>query len=122
MKSPNGKYNVLLGDYAEIGMGSPAFGEITIQGATFNTQGRLFGQVMSFSLDSKFLVIDELINSEAPHTSAMVFDFVRNRQIVVHTQTLGFIKKAEWGASNLLRITSWGRVVGHQEHLWHPSV
>jgi hypothetical protein len=120
MISPNGQYEVVPGDYEEIRMGSPQFAPITIRGAAFDTSGQSFGEAMEFSPDSRFFAVEQLVGAPAtgPHTRAVVFDFERQRQIIVHDQNPGFIKRLSWSPDGLLTITSWSLLAGEREHTW----
>jgi len=103
MKSPNGQYNVILHNYGEVRMGSPSFGRIEIQGSSFNTNNQEFGEPMAFSPDSRFLAAEQLVNTmPGPHTRAIVFDFEKKRQIIVHNQNPGLLRRFSWSADGLL--------------------
>ena len=119
MKSPNGKYEVALNDYGEIRMGSPEFGRIEIRGASFDTSAKEFGVPMAFSFDSRFLATEELVGTvPGPHTRVLVFDFERQRQIFVHDQNSGFVRRLSWSPDGLLTIVTWSHLSGEREHSW----
>ena len=123
MKSPDGKYEVLLGEYSEIRMGSPEFGEIIIQGASFKLAGRQFGRAMVFSHDSRFLAVEELVDgTDDLHTRALVFDLEQNRQIIVPSPSSGFVKKFAWSEEGWLNITAWSRQTGERQYTWLAPV
>ena len=119
MKSPNGQYTVILHDFGEVRMGSPAFGRIEIHGSSFDTSNQEFGELMAFSPDSRFLATEQLVSTtRGPHTRAVVFDFERKRQIIVHDQNPGFLRRFSWSADGLLTIVSWAHLVGEREYSW----
>jgi len=120
MKSPNGQYEVVTHDFGEVRMGSPLFGRIKIRGATFDTGSQEFGEPMAFSADSRFLATEQLVSSVPdPHTRAIVFDLERNRQIIVHDQNPGLLRRFNWSPDGLLTVVSWAHSVGEREHSWH---
>lgn len=119
MISPDGKFEVAMHDYGEVRMGSPRFGRIEIRGAHFSTGGREFGEAMSFSPDSRFLAVEELVGTVPdPHTRVVVFDFERRRQVIVHDQNPGFVRRFAWSSEGLLTIFTWAHLVGEREHTW----
>jgi hypothetical protein len=119
MTSPDSQYEVVKHDYGEVRMGSPAFGRIEIRGASFDTSGQEFGEPMAFSPDSRFLATELLVGTTPdPHTRAVVFDFKRRRQIIVHDQHPGFVRRFAWSPDGLLTIVSWSHLAGEREHLW----
>lgn len=119
MKSPNGQYEVVLHDFGEVRMGSPPFGRIEIRGASFDTAGQSFGELMAFSPDSRFLAVEQLASTApGPHTRAVVFDFERKRQLIVHNQNPGLLRRFAWSPDGLLAIVSWSHLYGEREHFW----
>lgn len=122
LKSPNGRYEVVVSDYFEIRGGSPLFGRIRIVGASFETDQDCFGEPMAFSADSRFLALEDLVDANVPHTRAVVFDFDRCQRIVVHEQNPGFVRRFNWSAEGLLTIVAWSHLAGESEHVWQvPS-
>jgi hypothetical protein len=120
MKSPDGQYEVATHDYGEVRMGSPEFGRIEIRGAGFSTDGREFGAPMAFSPDSRFLAVEELVGTVPdPHTRAIVFDFDRQREVIVHDQNPGFMRRFVWSQDGLLTIITWSHLAGERERTWH---
>lgn len=123
MISPNGRYEVVMYDYGEIRMGSPEFGRIEIRGASFETSDRTFGVPMAFSPDSRFLATVELISTvPGPHARAVVFDFERKRQIIVHDLNPGFVRRCNWSLEGLLTIFTWSHLAGDREHAWQAPL
>ena len=119
MTSPNGQYEVVKHDYGEIRMGSPEFGRIEIRGASFDTNGREFGEPMAFSPDSRFLATVQLVGTvPGPHTRAVIFDFERRGQIIVHDQNPGFVRHFAWSPDGLLTMVTWSHVHGEREVTW----
>jgi hypothetical protein len=119
MMAPNGKYEVVTHDFGEVGMGSPVFGRIEIRGALFNTNSQEFGEAMAFSLDSRFLATAQLVRTiPDPHNRVVVFDFERKRQIIVHDQNPGFVRRFSWSPCGRLTIITWANLFGEQEHFW----
>jgi hypothetical protein len=119
MKSPNGQYEVVKHDFGEVRMGSPLFGRIEIHGASFDMGNKEFGEPMAFSPDSRFLVTEQLFSTVPdPHTRAVVFDFEQKRQIIVHDQNPGLLRRFTWSSDGLLTIVSWTHLVGEREHTW----
>ena len=100
-------------------MGGPLFGRIEIRGATFDTGSQEFGEPMAFSADSRFLATEQLVSTVPdPHTRAIVFDLERNRQIIVHDQNPGLLRRFTWSPDGLLTVVSWAHSVGEREHSW----
>ncbi|HXI71091.1 MAG TPA: hypothetical protein VNN22_12115 [Verrucomicrobiae bacterium] len=119
MKSPNGQYEVVMHDFGELRMGSPLFGRIEIRGAPFDTGDQEFGEPMAFSPDSRFLATVLLVSTVPdPHTRAVVFDFELKRQIIVHDQNPGLLRRLTWSPDGLLTVVSWTLAVGELEHSW----
>jgi hypothetical protein len=119
MKSPNGQYEILTRDYGEIRMGSPEFGIIEIRGASFITKEKVFGVPMAFSPDSRFLAAEQLIDTKTgPHTCVVVFDFERQREIIVHDQNPGFVRRFTWSPTSLLTMVTWSHLNGEREYSW----
>jgi len=119
MKSPNGKYEVVARNFGEVHMGSPLFGHIEIRGASFNTGEQEFGEPMAFSPDSRFLATEQLVGTDPdPHTRAIVFDFDKERQIIIHDQNPGLLRRFIWSSEGKLTIVSWSHLAGEREHKW----
>ncbi|HEY1174048.1 MAG TPA: hypothetical protein VGH19_21965 [Verrucomicrobiae bacterium] len=118
MKSPNGKYEVVPSGYNEVRMGTPLYGSVKVLGTSMDTAGE-FGEVMAFSADSRFLAVEELVDSsQGPNTHAVVFDLERKRKIIVHVQNPGIIKRLAWSAEGLLTIVTWSNMGGEREYQW----
>jgi len=65
--SPNGVYSVKLhDDFGEIGMGSPIYGTLTLQGAQRNLPDGFYGETILFSPDSRFVAVEFLALLLAP--------------------------------------------------------
>ena len=118
MNSPDGKYQVEQIDYHEVRMGSPLYGSIKISGTNMDTSGQ-YGETMAFSPDSRFLAVEELVDtSQGPHTHAVVFEFSRKRKIIVHVQNPGIIRRFSWSPANLLTSVTWSLAMGEREYQW----
>jgi hypothetical protein len=119
MKSPNGQYEIIMENYGEIRMGSPAYGRIKILGASFDTSNMEFGVPMAFSPDSRFLAVEQLVSSSSgPDIRVVVFDFEQRDQSFVHAQNPGIVRRFSWSAKGLLRFVIWSHQQGEQEHYW----
>jgi hypothetical protein len=123
MRSPNGAREVVKSGYGEIRMGSPLFGQLVVLGGVANTQGRTFGEAVAFSSSSRFLAVEELMDTtRGPRTRAVVFDLEDGVEGVVHDQDLGFIQAFEWEADGTLTVTTWSHRDGRAVHraMWRP--
>jgi hypothetical protein len=90
IKSPDGQREVATSNDCEYRMGSPRSGSIEVRGGLAATVGRVFGEAMSFSADSRFLAVEEYIFAVLPpHTRVVVFDLAEGTDIVVHDQNPG---------------------------------
>ncbi len=98
MKSPDGKYVVKKAHYTEIRMGSPEFGEMTVEGSSVNLRGRLFGHPVSFSPDSRYLAVQELKISgvNTPITKLLLIDLAAGKQRTIHRLEGGFLTPLSW--------------------------
>ena len=78
IQSPDGKYSVeQQDDYGEIGMGSPSFGHIIFRGADVQFPDYLFGQVVLFSPDSRFVALEQLVEVKPFQTKLIVVELPR---------------------------------------------
>jgi hypothetical protein len=118
MKSPDGRFEVVCSDYGEIRMGSPEFGSIQIVGSSFSPKGRSFGDAMSFSPDSRYLAISELVEAAHPSSRVIVFDRKRKIEWIVFARDPGLIKKVEWISPEEMKILSWSHLHGDEYSSW----
>ena|SRR5687768_7915106 len=76
--SPNGFYSVKLhDDFGEIGMGSPIYGTLTLQGAQGNLPDGFYGETILFSPDSRFVAVEKLSSARPYQTQLLVVEFPR---------------------------------------------
>ena len=83
-------------DYGEIGMGSPWFGHITVKGATIQFPNSLFGEAVAFSPDSRFLALEELVETRPFRTKLIVIELARPKIFIVRVQSQGMATPKEW--------------------------
>jgi hypothetical protein len=121
MKSPDGTLEVICSDYSEIRMGRAVFGRIDIMGAPFRPEGRIFGEAMAFSPDSRFLAISELVDAAQPASRVVVFDFGRKIERIVFSRTPSLIRKIDWPSRDEVRIHSWSLPGGDEQSSWRVA-
>jgi hypothetical protein len=112
---------VVCSDYGEIRMGSPVFGRIEIVGSKFRPEGRSFGDAMSFSPDSRFLAISELIDASQPSSRVVVFDLKKKIERIVFSREPSLIRKIDWPSRDEVRIHSWSLPGGDEHSSWRVS-
>ena len=77
--SPNGLYSVKLhDDFGEIGMGSPIYGTLTLQGAQGNLPHGPYGETILVSPDSRFVAVERLSSARPYQTQLLVVEFPRS--------------------------------------------
>jgi hypothetical protein len=108
MKSPDNKYEVQKIDYNEVRMGSPLFGSLKVKGSPVNLKGRLFGEPMCISPDSKYLAVQELnIGKDgSPNTKLVLIDLAIGNEITVRHLSGGFINPLSWESNERLEFES----------------
>ena len=94
--SPNGLYSVTLhDDFGEIGMGSPIYGTLTLQGAQGNLPDGPYGETILFSPDSRFLALEKL--SSAPYqTQLLVVEFPRGLVFTAAAPSEARVTPVKW--------------------------
>jgi hypothetical protein len=137
LKSPDGRYEAVQDNFDEIRMGSPQFCRLEIRGSAFGVAAGRFAEPIAFSPDSRFLAGAELGDVVPdPRGRVIVFDFDRNRRIMVHAFT-GFATGFTWDDDGTLSVTTWRHLFGEQsrtvwrapalrrkhwwERLFHPT-
>jgi hypothetical protein len=125
MNSPDGHRKVIKAEYSEVRMGSPPFGAITVTGGHAHTKGRMFGEPMAFSRDSRYLAVEELMgvtSDGGPHTRVVVFDLDKSTEFVVHDERGGLIHEVSWDTDGSLSLVAWSYPRGRSEHraAWIP--
>lgn len=114
LKSPDGRYEAVQDNFDEIRMGSPQFCRLEIRGSAFGAVPGYFAEPIAFSPDSRFLAGAELGDVVPnPQGRVTVFDFDRNRQIMVHAFT-GFATGFTWNDEGTLSVTTWRHLYGEQ--------
>ncbi|MGE3531995.1 MAG: hypothetical protein AB7I12_09410 [Steroidobacteraceae bacterium] len=111
----------MRGDFYEIRMGSPQFASLKISNSPCQTVGRSFGELVSFSSDSKYLAAEELTKWSPPETRAVVFNVESGQEFIAHVQAPGFIKQLNWQPSGALNIHAWSHIAGDSIHTWKVS-
>ena len=108
IQSPDGNYAVQKhDDYGEIGMGSPAFGHLTIKGAEGQLPERLYGEAIVFSPDSRFVALEELVETRPFRTKLIVVELPRCRIFTVRLQPLGTATPLRWDSPTRLVYAIW---------------
>jgi|SRR5688572_16659750 len=106
--SPNGLYSVTLhDDFGEIGMGSPIYGTLTLQGAQGNLPGGLYGETILFSPDSRFLALEKLSNPRPFQTQLIIVQFPRGLIITAAAPSEGRVIPEKWLSAKTLVYSSW---------------
>ena len=124
MRSPDGKIEVVkardLVDPAKFLWA----GCIEIPGTAFRLAGRVFGEPMVFSPDSRFLAATEHF-SDATHydgsSRVVVFDFFHGRETIVCTEMQGSIESLRWVDTTSLHIGAHSHLHGSREHSWRRA-
>ena len=118
MKSPDGRYELVMHDFWEVRMGSPIFGRIEILGGEVDTSGE-FGEPAAFSPDSRFLATEELVDAlSGLHTRVVVFGLERRRRIIIHDLNPGCIRGFHWFEGGVLTFETWSPVTGERQLSW----
>jgi hypothetical protein len=114
LKSPDGRFEAIQRNFDEVRMGSPQFARLEISGSPFGAVPGYFAEPIAFSPDSRFLAAAELGEvTPDPQGRVTVFDFDRNRQIMVHAFT-GFATGFAWDADGTLTVTTWRHLRGEE--------
>ena len=107
IQSPDGRYSVEKHDYGEIGMGSPRFGRITIHGAKGQPPGRLYGEAVVFSPDSRFVALEELFETTPFRTKLVVVELPQCKVFTVRIQVRGTATPLRWESPTRLVFATW---------------
>ncbi|MDB5159662.1 MAG: hypothetical protein JWR50_4369 [Mucilaginibacter sp.] len=108
IQSPNGKYAVeQQDDYGEIGMGSPAFGHITFRGADVQFPDYLFGEAVVFSPDSRFVALEQLVETRPFRTKLIAVELPRGTVHFIRLQPQGTATPQRWESTTRLFYRVW---------------
>jgi hypothetical protein len=114
LKSPDGRFEAIQRKFDEVRMGSPQFAHLEIRGSSFGSVPGQFAEPIAFSPDSRFLAAAELGDTTPdPQGRVVVFDFERERQIMVHAFT-GFATAFSWLDDGTLSVATWRHLHGEQ--------
>jgi len=120
--SPDGKIEVIRQSLANPGASRDFGGTIEMPGTNFHPSKRFFYDPMSFSDDSRFLAVSESITNGASYDNGsrvVVFDFAKQKEIVVYTEMQGAIIALRWAACSL-QIEAHSNLHGTRHHTWEP--
>jgi hypothetical protein len=108
IQSPDGKYVVEKhDDYDEIGMGSPAFGHISIRGADVQFSDQLFGEAVVFSPDSRFVALEQLVETRPFRTKLITVELPRGTVHFIRLQPQGTSTPQRWESASRLIYRVW---------------
>jgi hypothetical protein len=108
IQSPDGKYAVeQQDDYGEIGMGSPAFGHITFRGADVQFRDYLFGEAVVFSPDSRFVALEQLVETRPFRTKLIAVELPRGTVHFIRLQQQGTATPQRWESPTRLVYRVW---------------
>jgi len=108
IQSPNGKYSVdQQDDYGEIGMGSPAFGHIVFRGADVQFRDSLFGEAVMFSPDSRFVALEQLVDTRPFRTKLIAVELPRGTVHFIRLQPQGTATPQRWESATRLIYRVW---------------
>lgn len=108
IRSPDGKYAVeQQDDYGEIGMGSPAFGHIIFQGADVQFPDDRFGEAVVFSPDSRFVALEQLVETARFRTKLIAVELPRGTIHIVRIQPQGTATPQRWESATRLVYRIW---------------
>ena len=106
--SPNGVYSVKLhADFGEIGMGSPIYGTLTLQGVQGNLPEGLYGETILFSPDSRYVALEKLSNPRPFQTQLIIVEFPRGLIITAAAPSKGRVTPVKWLSAKTLVYSSW---------------
>jgi hypothetical protein len=106
--SPDGKYTVeQQDDYGEIGMGSPAFGHLTIRGANVQFPDSLFGEAVAFSPDSRFVALEQLVETKPFRTQLIAVELPRGTVHFIRLSPQGTATPQRWESATRLLYRVW---------------
>jgi uncharacterized protein len=107
--SADGRRAVVKSNYREIRIGAPSFGEIAVTGGQAATSGRVFGEAMAFSDDSRYLGLAEyagLTDDGGLHTRVVVFDLDEGTEFLAFDQPGGLIEDVRWAPDGALSVSA----------------
>ncbi len=108
IQSPDGKYAVeQQDDYGEIGMGSRAFGHIIFRGADVQFPDYLFGEAVVFSPDSRFVALEQLVESTPFRTKLIAVELPRGTVHFIRLQPQGTVTPHRWESGTRLIYRVW---------------
>ena len=108
IQSPDGRNSIERhDDYGEIGMGSPAFGHITIHGADVQFPDCLFGESVVFSPDSRFVALEQLIEVRPFRTKLIAIELPRGTVHFIRLEPRGTATPLKWESARRLIYHVW---------------
>jgi hypothetical protein len=124
IQSPDGKYTVeQQDDFGEIGMGSPAFGHITFRGAHVQFPDYLFGEAVVFSPDSRFVALEQLVETTPFRTKLIAVELPRGTVHFIRLQPQGTATPQRWETATRLSYRVWSVGSAAEMQSWDaPSV
>lgn len=119
IQSSDGKYAIeQQDDFGEIGMGSPLFGHITIRGAEGQVPDRLYGEAAVFSSDSRFVALEELLETRPFRTKLIVIELPRCKIFTVCVLPQGRATPVRWATPTRLVYATWSVGVARETQEW----
>jgi hypothetical protein len=119
IQSPDGKYSVEKhDDYGEIGMGSPAFGHITFRGADVQFPDSLFGEAVVFSPDSRFVALEQLVETRPFRTKLVAVELPRGMVHFIRLQPQGTATPQRWESATRLVYRVWSVASAAEMQSW----
>ena len=118
--SPDGKIEVIRDSLGNPGASRDFGGTIEIPGASFRVSKRLFYDPMVFSDNSRFLAVAESFSDNTAYDNSsrvVVFDFAKQKEIIVYTEKQGGIITLRW-TDDSLHIGAYSNLHGAKEHIW----
>jgi hypothetical protein len=117
--SPDGRYSVeLQDDYGEIGMGSPAFGHIVFRGTDTQFPDYLFGEAILFSPDSRFVALEQLVETRPFRTKLIAVELPRGTVHFIRLQPQGTATPQRWESATRLIYRVWLGGSARQMQSW----
>ena len=117
--SPDGKYSVEQHeDFGEIGMGSPLFGHITINGTDARLSDGFYGEPVVFSPDSRFVALEELVETSPFRTRLVVVELPKGKMHLVRLQPRGTVTPLRWDGDRKLIYIEWSVGLPREQGEW----
>jgi hypothetical protein len=108
IQSPDGRFSVeQQDDYGEIGMGSPAFGHIIFRGTNVQFPDCLFGEAVVFSPDSRFVALEQLMETQPFRTQLIAVELPRGKIHYVRLRPQGTATAQRWESATRLIYRVW---------------